>query len=240
MKKTLIAPVLFAVLLLGFVLDSRNQAAFKLLIQNAATEQAVMKGVVFKAPFIPDKAPPKVPLSRYPAQFIWEDDATLKYSELEDGYLQSYGIRLTDGQVMKKEEEEGLASFRFKFNPPSDPLHPGHSLVAVNSPYIRLSFAPLGRIDFDNLRQIPSTKWLHHEENEQAAIWDCKPGDVIGIKLEKVKLNPQEGEATGSINAKVLFTKVMLKKLSHESVRFDFVFRIDGKNEFPAPNHAAD
>lgn len=239
MKKALIAPVLFAVLLIGFILDSRNQAAFKILVQNAATEQAIMKGVVFKAPFIPDKAPPKAPLGRYPTELIWEDDATLKYSELEEGYLQSYGIRLNDGQVMKAEEEEGLASFRFKFNPPGDPLHPGHTLVAVNSPYLQLSFAPLGRIDFDNLRQIPSTKWLHREENEQAAVWNCKPGDVIGIKLARLKPNPAE-EASGSAKAKVLYAKVMLKKLSHESVRFDFVFRIDGKNEFPAPHPAAD
>lgn len=239
MNKAIIVPLLLIALLVAFVLDPRNQTAFKLMVSNLATEQAVMKGVGFRAPFVPDKPPAKTVPSRYPTAFIWEDDATLKYAELEDGYLQTFGLRLQDGQVMKKEEDEELGSFRFKFNPPSDPLHPGHSLVAVNSPYLRLSFAPLGPIEFENVRNLPETKWLQREENEQAAVWNCKPGDVIGIKLERIKSYPVP-ISSESATIKALYAKVLIKKLSHEAVRIDYVFGIDGKNDFPPPNHAAD
>lgn len=235
MNKALIAMVGLGLAGAGlFGADPRNQAALRLIVQNAASEKPPMQGVVFKAPFVPDPPPKKAYTTLYPQHFTWGTDAVLKYYDLGEGYWQTNGINLNDGQEIKKDEEEWRAHFRFKSNPASDPLHPGHSLLAIDSPQHKVTFAPLGRVDYDSVRTIPANRWLKTTENEQAAVWNLKPGDVIGVKIEAVELNGNPKKR------QTFLAKVMLQKLSHDAVRFDYVYRNDGKLEFPKPNRADD
>lgn len=239
MNKALIA-ILGLGLVGGSVLfgaDPRNQAAMRLVVQNAAAEKPPMKGVAFKIPFVPDPPPKKAFPGLYPQHFTWGTDAILKYYDLGEDYWQTNAINLNDGQEIKKEEDEWRAHFRFKSNPASDPLHPGHSLLAVESKQHRVSFAPLGSVDFDTVRTIPAKKWLKTTENEQPAVWNLKAGDVVGVRIDAVELgdtgNPQGKKHT-------FIAKVLLHKLSHDSVRFDYVYRNDGKLEFPKPSRDAE
>ncbi|MNX60627.1 hypothetical protein D3C86_915370 [compost metagenome] len=243
MNKVLIAAggLAIAVGLGAFVADLRNQAALRLVVNNMAAEKPVMQGVVFKVPFLKDPPPKKAYHGLYPEHFTWGTDAVLKYYDLGEGYWQTPGINLVNGRSVENEADEWQAHFRFKFNPPSDPLHPGHTLVAIDSPQHALSFAPLGPVDFDAVRTIPADKWLKRNESERAAVWNLKAGDVVGIKIDAVSLAEPE-RATGSAKPATpkrhaFVAKVRLKKLSHATVRFDFVYRNDGKLDFPAPNY---
>jgi len=234
---------LIAVLGLGLVggvlfgADPRNQAALRLIVQNAAAEKPPMKGVTFKVPFVPDPPPKKAYTTLYPQHFTWGTDAVLKYYDLDGGYWQTNGINLNDGQEIKKDEEEWRAHFRFKSNPASDPLHPGHSLLAISSPQHRVTFAPLGQVEYDSVRTIPANRWLTPTANEQAAVWNVKPGDVIGVRIDASELH-EAGANKGK--TQTFIAKVLIHKLSHDSVRFDYVYRNDGKLEFPKPNRDAD
>ena len=239
MKQAVLTSSLVVALFVAFVLDHRNQAAFKLMLTNTATNQVVMKGVIFHFPFLPDPPAPKVLPSRYPKEFIWDDNCIVKYEDLGGGFLQTMGFRLTDGSVIKKDQDAWQGNFLFKYDPPDSPLHPGYAIVANNASPYRLAFADLGQVDFDEVRSIPPSTWLHYAPNEEPAIWNCQPGDVIGLRLEKIRSNPGE-TASGSFKTKVLYAKLMLDKLSYESVRFDYVFRVDGKNAFVPPNPQAD
>lgn len=235
MNKALIA-IMGLGLVGGVVLfgaDPRNQAAVRLVLQNAAAEKPPMTGVAFKIPFVPDPPPKKAYTTLYPQHFTWGTDAILKYYDLGDGYWQTNSINLNDGREIKTEDEEWRAHFRFKSNPASDPIHPGHSLLAVESKQHRVTFAPLGAVDYDSVRTIPANRWLNPSENEQSAVWNLKAGDVIGVRIEAVEL-----QEAGSAKAKkqIFIAKVLLHKLSHDSVRFDYVYRNDGKLEFPKPN----
>lgn len=234
MNKALIAMVGFGLVGGGlFGADPRNQAALRLMIQNAAAEKPPMKGVTFRVPFVPDPPPKKAYTTLYPQHFTWGTDAVLKYYDLGEGYWQTNGINLNDGQEIKKEEEEWRAHFRFKSNPASDPLHPGHSLLAIDSRQHKVTFAPLGQVDFDGVRTIPANKWMKPTANEQAAVWKLQPGDVIGIRIDAMELG-ELGTPNGKTHTFV--AKVLLHKLSHDAVRFDYVYRNDGKQEFPRPN----
>lgn len=223
----------------AFAADSRNQAALRLVVANMAAEKPAMQGVAFKVPFLKDPPPKKAYPGLYPEHFTWGTDAVLKYADLGDGYWQTPGINLVNGRSVESEADEWQAHFRFKFNPPTDPLHPGHTLVAVDSPQHTLSFAPLGAVDFEAVREIPADRWLKRHENERPAVWDLKAGDVVGIKIEAVSLSEpaSAGAKPGPPKRHSFVAKLLLKKLSHETVRFDFVYRNDGKQAFPAPNH---
>ncbi|MNY65705.1 hypothetical protein D3C86_2030210 [compost metagenome] len=89
------------------------------------------------------------------------------------------------------------------------------------------------------MREIPADKWLKRSENERAAVWNLKAGDVVGVKVDAVSLaEPASGSAKSAAPKRHTFVaKVLLKKLSHSTVRFDFVYRNDGKLTFPAPNY---
>lgn len=220
----------------AFVADHRNQSAIHQILENTAAARPAMQGVQFKVPFLKDPPPKKAYTTLYPKYFTWGTDATLKYYDMGEGYWQTNGISLNDGREVKDENNEFQAHLRFKSNPASDPLHPGHSILAMDSKQHHVTFAPLGQVDFDAVRTIPESKWLHPAPNEAAAVWNLKPGDVVGIRVDAV---PMEEEATGSKPQHRIFqAKMVLNKLSHESVRFDFVYRNDGKQEFPSPNRS--
>jgi len=97
-----------------------------------------------------------------------------------------------------------------------------------------VTFAYLGAVDFDDVRRIPEGKWLRPAANEAPAVWNLKPGDVVGVRIEAVPIG--ESLKTDLKERKTFLAKLVVNKLSHESVRFDFVYRDDGKQEFPAPN----
>jgi hypothetical protein len=239
MNKAILAAIGLAVAagLGAFGADPRNQAALRLIVANMAAEKPAMKDVAFKVPFMKDPPPKKAYSTLYPEHFTWGTDAILKYSDMGDGYWQTSGINLVNGRSIENEADEWQAHFRFKFNPSTDPLHPGHTLVAIDSPQHALSFAPLGAVDFEGVRQIPNDKWLKRSENERAAVWNLKAGDVVGVRVDAVSLS---APASGSKVPKrqTFVAKLLLKKLSHSTVRFDFVYRNDGKSDFPAPNHS--
>lgn len=224
----------------AFGADPRNQAAFKLILRNASDERPPMQGVAFKVPFLKDPPPAAKPQTLYPEHFTWATDAVLKYYSLGPGYWQTNGINLNDGQEIKTDEDEWKAHLRFKSNPGSDPLHPGHEILGMDSPQHHVTFAPLGAVDFDSVRRIPDAAWLKTSPSEQAAVWNLKPGDVVGVRVDAVSL--EDSSATGSMPPRrhhLFVAKILLHKLSHDSVRFDFVYRNDGKQDFPPPNPSA-
>lgn len=234
MQRTILIVALILAALVGlFFADKRNQSAVQLALQNAAVAKPVAAGVAFKVPFLPDGPTPPPFRQRYPARFMWGDDVTMKYSSMDEGYLQTAAINLNDGHEVKDVENEWLAHVRFKFNPPSDPLHQGHALLAVASPAHELAFAHLGQVDFDQVRTIPDAAYLHAAPNELPAIWNLQAGDVVGIKIVAFDTDPYGKRLPAT--AKPFVAKLRIAMLSHDAVRFDYVYRSDGQQGFPPP-----
>lgn len=235
------AVLIFIALALAFVglffADPRNQRATQQAVRNAAAAKPVTADVAFKLPFVPDGPTPTPYLRRYPARFMWGDELVMKYQDMGDGYLQTVALNLNDGHEIKDQENEWLAHIRFKFNPEDDPLHPGHSILGVESPAHELMFAPLGQVDFDTVRVLPLDKFIHRAESELPAVWRLKAGDVIGIKIFAFDMDDAGKRLRGN---KTFGAKIRISMLSHSAVRFDYVYRTDGQVEFPAPVYMPD
>ena len=241
-----------------FFADARNRTSLTTVLENAAAAKPAMQGVGFRIPFVPDppKATPKPTL--YPTGFDWLEGYIMKYYELGEGYWQTRPLDLLNGvEITNEDVEEYRGHLRFKYNPPDDPLHPGHALVATNSDQHVIRFAHLRGGDFFALEQIPEHAFKTPFEGELAAAWALEAGDTIGIKLDsQVTLTDEasdsataEGaaektaESTGStkvrVERRVTYAKLYIRKLSHNDVQFDYLHRTDGKPTFPRPNPAA-
>jgi hypothetical protein len=241
-----------------FLADARNRTSLTTVLENAAAAKPAMQGVAFRIPFVPDppKATPKPTL--YPPGFDWLEGYVMKYYEIGEGYWQTRPLDLLNGvEITNEDVEEYRGHFRFKFNPPNDPLHPGHAMVATNSEAHTIRFAHLRGGDFDALEQIPEHAFKTPFEGELAAAWTLEAGDTIGIRLDST-ITVTESEATGSetvaqaaeteaspkpskprVEHRITYAKLYIRKLSHNDVQFDYLHRTDGKKTFPRPNRAA-
>lgn len=240
-----------------FLADARNRTSLTTVLENAAAAKPAMQGVAFRVPFMPDplKATPKPTL--FPPGFDWLDGYVMKYYEIGEGYWQTRPLDLLNGvEITNEDIEEYRGHFRFKYNPPHDPLHPGHAMVATNSEGHEIRFAHLRGGDFFALEQIPETAFKTPFEGELAAAWSLEAGDTIGIRLDS-RVTITEPEATGSeaivaaettsatqspktrVERRVTYAKLFIRKLSHNDVQFDYLHRTDGKPTFPRPNLAA-
>lgn len=244
---------LVAALLIGlFLADGRNRTSLTTVLENAASAKPVMQGVKFRMPFMPDAPTEGAKPTLYPKGFDWLEAYVMKYYELGEGYWQTRPLDLLNGVEVDNEDiEEYRGHFRFKFNPPDDPLHPGHAMVATNSDEHKVWFAHLRGGDFDALEEIPANAFHAPAAGELSAAWELEPGDTIGIKIDtKVTIIPPE--ATGSeaiaegtqsvkprVERRVTYAKLYIRKLSHNDVQFDYLHRTDGKTTFPRPNPAA-
>lgn len=256
--RNLVIAGLVAGLSLGlFFADARNRTSLTTVLENAAAAKPAMQDVAFRVPFMPDpaKATPKPTL--FPPGFDWLDGYVMKYYELGEGYWQTRPLDLLNGvEITNEEIEEYRGHFRFKYNPPHDPLHPGHAMVATNSEGHEIRFAHLRGGDFFALEQIPEYSFKTPFEGELAAAWSLEAGDTIGIRLDS-RVTITESEATGSeavvaaesatatrspktrVERRVTYAKLFIRKLSHNDVQFDYLHRTDGKPTFPRPNPAA-
>lgn len=242
-----------------FFADARNRTSLNTVLQNAAAAKPAMEGVAFRIPFVPDPPKPTPKPSLYPPGFDWLEGYVMKYYELGEGYWQTRPLDLLNGvEIVNEDVEEYRGHFRFKFNPPSDPLHPGHALVATNSEEHVIRFAHLRGGDFFALEHIPEYAFKIPASGELAAAWGLEPGDTIGIRLDS-KITLTEPVATGSeavaaadaeaeaetappktrVERRVTYAKLFVRKLSHNDVQFDYLHRTDGKPTFPRPNPAA-
>ena len=238
-----------------FFADARNRTSLNTVLENTAAAKPAMEGVAFRLPFVPDapKATPKPTL--FPKGFDWLDGYLMKYYEVGEGYWQTRPLDLLNGvEITNEDVEEYRGHFRFKYNPPHDPLHPGHALVATNSEGHVIRFAHLRGGDFFALEQIPEQAFKEPFAGELAAAWGLEAGDTIGIRLDsKVTIIEDASgsatagatEATASaspktrIERRVTYAKLYIRKLSHNDVQFDYLHRTDGKPTFPRPNPAA-
>lgn len=238
-----------------FLADARNRTSLTTVLENAAAAKPAMQGVAFRVPFMPDppQATPKPTL--FPTGFDWLDGYVMKYYEIGEGYWQTRPLDLLNGvEITNEDIEEYRGHFRFKYNPPHDPLHPGHAMVATNSEGQSIRFAHLRGGDFFALEQIPESAFKTPFEGELAAAWSLEAGDTIGIRLDS-RVTLSEPEATGSaatiaaesatqspktrVERRVTYAKLFIRKLSHNDVQFDYLHRTDGKPTFPRPNLAA-
>jgi len=253
-----------------FFADARNRTSLTTVLENAAAAKPAMDGVAFRVPFMPDapQATPKPTL--FPKGFDWLDGYIMKYYELGEGYWQTRPLDLLNGvEITNEDVEEYRGHFRFKYNPPHDPLHPGHAMVATNSDEHVIRFAHLRGGEFFALEHIPEHSFKTPFEGELAAAWGLEAGDTIGIRLDSKVVITEEasgsedvaetgtvtgdessetaagetGEATDSpktrVERRVTYAKLYIRKLSHNDVQFDFLHRTDGKPTFPRPNPAA-
>jgi len=240
-----------------FFADARNRTSLTTVLENAAAAKPAMEGAAFRIPFMPD--PPKATSkpTLFPQGFDWLEGYVMKYYTLGEGYWQTRPLDLLNGvEITNEDVEEYRGHLRFKFNPPHDPLHPGHALVATNSDSHVIRFAHLRGGDFFALEQIPEDSFKTPSEGELAAAWGLEAGDTIGIKLDS-QVTITEPVATGSeavvaeqeaggplkpksrVERRVTYAKLYIRKLSHNDVQFDYLHRTDGKPTFPQPNLAA-
>lgn len=266
MRNLVIAGLIAASAVGLFFADARNRTSLTTVLENAAAAKPAMEGVAFRFPFVPDPPKPTPKPTLYPTGFDFLEGYVMKYYELGEGYWQTRPLDLLNGvEIVNEDVEEYRGHFRFKYNPPGDPLHPGHAMVATNSDAHVIRFAHLRGGDFDALEHIPEHAFKTPFEGELAAAWSLEPGDTIGIKLDSkviIRLDeasasaladgdseasaPAEGDPEASpeppktrTERRVTYAKLYIRKLSHNDVQFDYLHRTDGKPTFPRPNLAA-
>lgn len=184
--RNLVITGLLAVSAVGlFFADPRNRSALTTLLENAAAAKPAMEGVAFRMPFVPDPPKPTPKPTLFPKGFDWLEGYVMKYYELGEGYWQTRPLDLLNGvEIVNEDVEEYRGHLRFKYNPPHDPLHPGHAIVATNSETHEIRFAHLRGGDFFALEHIPEYAFKTPAAGELAAAWGLEPGDTIGIRLD--------------------------------------------------------
>ena len=208
--------------------------------------------MAFVFPLVPHHSPKPTPVPIYPPSITFDDDRVLHYVDSGAGCWQTevYDL-LADGPTEPDEEEQG--DFRFKFNPPYDPLHPGHSILSVSGSRNSVTFANLGKRDFDSIRSFKGIRWLRTLKAEAPAVWGLQPGDCIALRIKTDFSNPviplatvsEEATDSGAPSPKptvrpkvhqTTYAKIFIEKLSHDTVRFDYVYQTDGTDHFPPPH----
>jgi len=240
-----------------FFADAVNRNQVGQILKNTAVGKPPMQKVAFVFPLIPHPTPKPTAAPLYPDSVLFGEDITLKYEDLGTGYWQTNGFNMVSGEPAVG-EEEWQTHFRFKFNPPEDPLHPGHAVVAIPGGRSTVRFAKLGKGDFFNYLDVGKARWLAVAGAETPAVWGLIPGETVAMRIETDLSMPLQGaeETPPPADAKpgkpagptpqpikiqrLTFAKIFIRKLSHDTVRFDYVFQTDGKPRFPRPNPMAE
>lgn len=249
-----------ALLPVVFFADPVNREQLTRLLKNMAEGKNATEKVAFVFPLIPHPTPKPSPPPLYPESILFAEDVILKYEDLGTGYWQTAGFNLVSAQPTTG-ESDWQAHFRFKYNPPDDPLHPGHSVVAIPDGRSRVSFASLGNGDFYEFTDIKKAAWIKFAPAETPAVWNLAPGQTIALRIETDLSSPLQGatpepppaddERAGKPATptpkppkisvqRLTYAKLFIRKLSHDTVRFDYVYQTDGKPYFPRPNPLAE
>ncbi|MBM3266084.1 MAG: hypothetical protein FJZ01_00420 [Candidatus Sericytochromatia bacterium] len=249
----LVVPVLFFA-------DSVNRQQVGRVLENMAAGKAPMEKVAFVFPLVPHPTPKPTPAPLYPDSVLFGEDMVLKYEDLGAGYWQSGGFNMVSGEGTSG-EQDWQAHFRFKFNPPHDPLHPGHSIVAIPGGRSKVRFAKLGDGDFFGFKDLSRAPWIGVAPAETPAVWGITAGMTVAMRIDTDLSVPlqtatrPEPEGTPALNKpkapptpppapikvnKLTFAKIFVRKVSHDTVRFDYVYQTDGKPLFPTPNPMAE
>lgn len=242
-----------------FFADPVNREQVNRLLRNLASGKSATDKVSFVFPLIPHPTPRPTPPPLYPESILFAEDVVLKYEDLGTGYWQTPGFNLVSASPTSG-ESDWQAHFRFKYNPPDDPLHPGHSMVAIPDGRNRVTFARLGSDDFHGYTDIAKALWIPFAPAETPAVWGLTPGQTIALRIETDLSTPLQGatpEPTSAEDAparpgtptpkpiklkvqRLTYAKLFIRKLSHDTVRFDYVYQTDGKPYFPRPNPRAE
>lgn len=242
-----------------FFADPVNRDQVTRLLKNMASGKNATEKVAFVFPLVPHPTPKPTPAPLYPDSILFAEDVILKYEDIGTGYWQTAGFNLVSAQPTSG-EADWQAHFRFKFNPPDDPLHPGHSVVAIPDGRSRMAFTKLGKVDYFAVNDLSRARWIPFAPAETPAVWGLAPGDIIAMRIETDLSTPLQGasaeppaveegppkKATPTpkpVNVKVhriTYAKIFIRKLSHDTVRFDYVYQTDGKPFFPRPNPLAE
>ncbi|MBM3274596.1 MAG: hypothetical protein FJZ00_05565 [Candidatus Sericytochromatia bacterium] len=258
MRKAVLIAVAAAIPV-AFFADGVNRDQFTKLLENTATGKKPMDKVAFVFPLVPHPTPKPSAPPLYPDSILFGEDIVMKYEDLGTGYWQTNGFNMVSGSETEG-EEDWQAHFRFKFNPPDDPLHPGHAVVAISGGRSVVRYARLGKGDFFGYQNLGKTPWIAVAPAETPAIWALSPGETVGMRIDTdLSLPLLTAQATADeggsplkpaaspsatpkpvIVHKITYAKIFLRKLSHDTVRFDYVFQTDGKPRFPRPNPLAE
>lgn len=246
---------LAALLPVVFFADGMNRAQVGQILRNTAAGTKPLDKVAFVFPLIPHPTPKPIPPALYPYSILFGEDIGLKYEDLGAGYWQSSAVNMVNGEPTSG-DLDWQGQFRFKCNPDSDPLHPGHSIVAVPGSRNVIRFAHLGKDDFHSYLSLGKAKWIAVAAAETPAVWRLQPGETVGMRIETDLSTPlmvatesapaQKTKGTPPPTPKpikmhrVTFAKIFLRKLSQDTVRFDYVFQTDGSPRFPKPNPLAE
>ena len=237
--------ILAAVIALFFA-DRINRQQVDRVLVNAAAGKPALKDVAFVFPLIPHPTPSPTPVPVYPGSIAYENNVTLRYEDLGSGYWQTDAFNMVDGEATTP-DDDWQGQFRFKFNPPDDPMHPGHSVVAIAGARSKMAFANLGLKSFYSVQSLARVHWLVPSAGETPAAWNLAPGDVVAMRIETDLTAPVEpaasGSATGSAGLeptvkvqRLTYAKLFIRMLSQDKVTFDYVFRVDGSPVFPRPH----
>lgn len=223
-----------------FLAPPANRLAMRILLTNTAAGRPVMAGVHFVVPLAP-RPTPTPDDQPYPAGVDYGDDVGLDLYQLGEGYWQTAPFSLVDGRATS-EIEDWRAQFRFKRIPPGDPIHAsGYYIVGTGGERNQIWFDDLGTGDLAAVHAIPLRGWHGEADAMQAMIGPLQAGEVVALKLlttapEEV-FTPASAEASASdrlvTTRTTTYAKLLVRKLSQEEVRFDFVYLADGRSKFP-------
>ena len=242
-----------------FFADPVNRDQLTRLLKDTASGKSTTQKIAFVFPLIPHPTPKPTAPQLYPDSVLFAEDVILKYEDIGAGYWQTSGFNMVSAEPTTG-EADWQAHFRYKFNPPDDPLHPGHAVVAIPDGRSKVSFANLGKGDFYSYGDVSRTKWLKVAAAETPAVWNLSPGAVLAMRIETDLSSPLQGASAPPpeieegpprpatptpkpVNIKlhrISYAKIFIRKLSHDTVRFDYVYQTDGKPLFPRPNPLAE
>ncbi|MBU6429163.1 MAG: hypothetical protein KGR26_09155 [Cyanobacteria bacterium REEB65] len=219
--------------------DPSDRRQVHRLLSNVAAGRPALRDVTFVFPLLPHPTPSPSPVPEYPDTFVYGNDVSLQYEDLGGGYWQTAAFSMLAGELPAA--ETSLGQFLFKDDPLSDPLHPGHEIVAVNGSPFRTTFANLGPIDSASALDLQDFHWPVVPAGQEPAAWNLRPGDMVVIRLIRTARLPQvagsqSATASRSPLAPVTYAKVFIRKLSHDDVRFDFAYQPAGSASFPRPH----
>ncbi|MEB3298104.1 MAG: hypothetical protein VKO21_01280 [Candidatus Sericytochromatia bacterium] len=247
-RVVLVSLALGSAIPLLFLSDERNRRQFPTMVRNASSGHPLAKDVRFSVPFVPDPTPTPQVFPPYPEDIVWGEEVSLRLEDLGAGYWQSASVNLWSGSILEG-DKANLGHLRFKLNPPDDPLHPGHAVLALPGEWHLVRFAPLAAQEWATRTDFSKMAWQQVAPAEVPALWGLEAGKafVVRIDLKAPEMPPPVAVATLTATAstmsatpeprktqpKRLLAKVFLRKLSLDNVRFDYVLQTNGTWKIP-------